>query len=91
MVGGIIRLIDRTGLSRTVKVYGFKTPGDMGKWVMFDLGKRFKIIDVHTFGEVTRREIMESLSPKARKIAEELSKDANPDEIIRCGELLENW
>ena len=64
MVGGIIKLIDKTGLSKTIKVYGFKTPGDMGKWVMFDLGKRFKIIDVHTFGEVSRRELLESLSPK---------------------------
>lgn len=88
MVGGIIRLIDKTGFSRTVKVYGFKTPGDMGKWVMFDLGKRFKIIDVHTFGEVTLQDIMDSLSPKARKIAEEMTEDEDQNEIIRFGESL---
>lgn len=83
MVGGIIKLIDKTGLTRTMKVYGFKTPGDMGKWVMFDLGKRFKIIDVHTFGEVTRQDILDSLSPKGRKIAKEWINDGKQDEMIR--------
>lgn len=86
MVGRIIRLIDKTGLSRTVKIYGFKTPGDMGKWVMFDLGKRFKIIDVHTFGEVTQRDLIDSLSPKGRNFVEKFSMDGNPDEVIRFGE-----
>ena len=85
MVGGIIRLIDKTGLTRTVKVYGFKTPGDLGKWVMFDLGKRFKIIDIHTYGEVTRQDLLDSLSPKGRKIAEKFAKDGNPVEVIQFG------
>lgn len=83
MVGGIIRLIDHSGLMRTIKIYGFKTPGDMGKWIMFDLGKRFKIIDVHTFGETSYKDIMESLSLDAKKIGEELSRGHNLDEVIK--------
>ena len=86
MVGGIIRLIDKTGLSRTIKVYGFKTPGDMGKWVMFELGRRFKIIDVRAFGEATRQDLLDSLSPKGRKFVAKFELDENPDEVIRFGE-----
>ena len=89
MVGGIIKLIDKTGLTRTVRVYGFKTTGGKGKGGMVDLGKRFKIIDVHTFGEVTRQDLLDSLSPKGRKFAEEFSLDGNPDEVIRLEEVLE--
>ena len=87
MVGGIIKIVDHTGLTRTIKVYGFKTPGDMGKWVMFDLGKRFKIIDVHTFGEASRKDIMESLSPDAKKIADELNKGHDLNEVIKFADI----
>lgn len=87
MVGGIIKLVDHTGLTRTIKVYGFKTPGDMGHWAMFDLGKRFRIIDVRMFGEASRKDIMESLSPDAQKIAEELNKGHDLDEVIKIADV----